>query len=67
MTIICALQYLYPTLNKKAAQKQTPVTLKVATGIMRATDQLYQTISKFHHKQSYGPETNPRWPCVVVY
>ena len=35
------------------------VTLFVATGILRATDKVYQTISKFHHKQqSYGLETN---------
>ena len=27
------------------------MTLKVATGIYHATDQLYQTLSKFHHKQ----------------
>ena len=41
------------------ALRNITMTLKVATNILRATDQLYQTISKFHHKQkSYGPETN---------
>ena len=35
------------------------MTMKVATGILAATDQLYQTIPKFHHKQqSYGLERN---------
>ena len=43
------------------------VTLKVATVILRVTDQLYQTISKSYSKQqNYGLETNLLQGCPVT-
>ena len=49
------------------ALQNITITSTVATGILCATDQLYQTKSKFHRKQqSYGPETNLLQGCPVT-
>ena len=49
------------------ALQNITITPTVATRILRATDQLYQTKSKFHRKQqSYGPETNLLQGCPVT-
>ena len=50
---------MLPEISQLEHGRPVTLTLKVATGILRATDQLYQTLSKFHHKQqSYGSKTN---------
>ena len=49
------------------ALQNITITSTVATGILCATDQLYQTKSKFHRKQqSYGQETNLLQGCPVT-